>query len=71
MGFEQISQKIRQLTKMVSRFFIGDEYEEDTIVERAMDLSVYRYPSFAKELNYRYYSDKGNVFVNQHNAGIL
>lgn len=66
-----LSEALKKTNKAINRFFIGDEYEDALINRRAIDLSVYRYPSISGDLNYRYYDEASQVFFNVTSAGIL
>lgn len=62
-----------KLNKIVYRTFLGNEFEDLSIVTRknSYNKMSQRIPSFSEEMGYLYYDKNKQIFFNEYNAGYL
>lgn len=73
MSFNTISESLKKLNKVVYRTFLGNEFDDLSMVSRKnlYNKKTHRIPSFSRELGYLFYDKDLNIFFNEHNAGYL
>ena len=54
-----------------SEFESESDASKHTASNATADFTQYKYPSFSEELGYEYYDAQSQLFLNQHNAGII